>query len=54
LPSLEKKIESAKKSGKEIPPVCVCGAGLSAADAVIYLRKQNIKAIHVYRFVMSS
>lgn len=51
LPSLEKKIERAKKGEKELLPVCVVGAGLSAADAVIYLRKKNVKAIHVYRLV---
>lgn len=32
-------------------PVCVIGAGLSAADAIIMLRNKNIKVIHVYRSV---
>lgn len=52
LPSLETKIESMTLSEKEASlPVCVCGAGLSAADAVIYLKKNNIKTFHVYRSI---
>jgi hypothetical protein len=52
LPSLEFHIENIKPADKETKlPVMVVGAGLSAADAVLFLRNKKIKVIHIYRFV---
>lgn len=52
LPLLENAVENLEPEEKiGMKPVCIVGAGLSAADAVIACRNAGINVIHVFRSV---
>jgi len=51
--SLERTTQLDNSNKRNLKPVMIVGAGLSAADAVIECRKANVDVFHVYRNVAS-